>query len=67
MFPFGGGQRYCPGRYLAMVEIKMVTAMLLESFDLRLAAPAGEVAERFGFTMAPDPLPLALAPRGHSA
>lgn len=63
MFPFGGGQRYCPGRYLAMVEIKMVTAMLLGSFDLRLAAPADVVAERFGFTMAPDPLPLHLTPR----
>jgi len=58
MFPFGGGQRYCPGRYLAMVEIKMVTAMVLGSFDLRLHAPAGGVVESFGFTMAPSALPL---------
>ena len=62
MFPFGGGQRYCPGRYLAMVEIKMVTAMVLASFDVRLDARADprvdSVSENFAFTMAPDALPL---------
>jgi cytochrome P450 len=58
MFPFGGGQRYCPGRFLAMVEIKMVTAMVLGSFDLRLNPPGQVVTENFGFTMAPAPLPL---------
>jgi cytochrome P450 len=58
MFPFGGGQRYCPGRYLAMVEIKMVTAMVLANFNLRLDARADDVTESFGFTMAPSVLPL---------
>ncbi len=62
MFPFGGGQRYCPGRYLAMVEIKMVTAMVLAGFDLRVnerAEPRVDpVSENFGFTMAPGALPL---------
>jgi len=58
MFPFGGGPRHCPGRYLAMVEIKMVTAMVLANFDLQLLVSPEAVAERFGFTMAPGALPL---------
>jgi cytochrome P450 len=64
MFPFGGGQRHCPGRFLAMVEIKMVTAMVLGRFDLRLEQSAGGVGEHFGFTMAPGSLPLHFSPRG---
>ena len=32
--PFGAGPRLCPGRYLAMLEMKMVMAMLLAQFDL---------------------------------
>ena len=63
MFPFGGGQRYCPGRFLAMVEIKMVTAMVLGSFELRLHEDAPPVGECFSFTMAPEPLPLAFGLR----
>ncbi len=53
--PFGAGPRLCPGRYLAMLEIKMVIAMLLAGFDIgRVGAPGrGEARERFAFTMAP--------------
>ena len=66
MFPFGGGQRYCPGRFLALVEIKMVTAMVLGTFELRLPEGEASVAECFGFTMAPAPLPLEFSLRSAS-
>ena len=32
--PFGAGPRICPGRYLALLEMKMALAMLLRHFDL---------------------------------
>ena len=53
--PFGAGPRVCPGRYLALLEIKMVMAMLLAHFDIESAdAPGGgEAEERLAFTMAP--------------
>ncbi len=65
MFPFGGGPRYCPGRYLAMVEIKMVMAMVLANFDWQLTVPPGDVIEQFGFTMAPRALPLRFSVHGN--
>jgi len=40
--PFGAGPRLCPGRYLAMLEMKMVMAMLLGGFDIESVAAYGE-------------------------
>ena len=53
--PFGAGPRLCPGRYLAMLEIKMVIAMLLAGFDImQVRTPDGGPArETFAFTMSP--------------
>ncbi|MCG2592244.1 cytochrome P450 [Ramlibacter sp. XY19] len=63
--PFGAGPRMCPGRYLAMAEIKMVTAMLLANFELEeVSAPGGaEPEERLTLTMAPVGLKMRLRPR----
>jgi cytochrome P450 len=64
VMPFGGGPRVCPGRYLALAEIKMVMAMLLANFDVaRMEAPEGGPAERLSLTMSPVGLALRLAPR----
>src|SRR5213078_4224278 len=38
--PFGAGPRLCPGRYLAMTEMKMAMAMLLGSFELESVGTA---------------------------
>ena len=62
IFPFGGGPRYCPGRYLAMVEIKMVVAMALGNFRLAID-PAARIEEHFTFTMGPSSLPLRFTAR----
>ena len=40
--PFGAGPRICPGRYLALAEIKMVAAMLLANFELESVGAPGE-------------------------
>jgi cytochrome P450 len=63
--PFGAGPRLCPGRYLAMLEMKMVVAMLLARFDIEsVTAPNGEEArEHLAFTMSPVGLRLVLRSR----
>jgi cytochrome P450 len=60
--PFGAGPRLCPGRYLALLEMKMVMSMLLADFDIDSvgSSDGGEVRERMDFTMAPVPLTMRL-------
>lgn len=60
--PFGAGPRVCPGRYLAMLEIKMAMAMLLARFTIdNVGTPDGRDAkERMAFSMAPVGLSLQL-------
>jgi cytochrome P450 len=60
--PFGAGPRICPGRYLALAEMKMVAAMLLASFRIdSIDAPGrGPVQERLALTMSPVGLRMRL-------
>jgi cytochrome P450 len=53
--PFGGGPRICPGRYLALLEMKVAMATLLGRFDIEsLETPDGkEPQERMALTMTP--------------
>ena len=63
--PFGAGPRVCPGRQLAMVEMKMALAVLLGSFEIESVATASgrDPEERLSFTMAPEPLTMQLRQR----
>jgi cytochrome P450 len=53
--PFGAGPRICPGRYLALLEMKMAMAVLLGNFDIEdVTTPDGlEAKEHLAFTMQP--------------
>ncbi|NRA11401.1 MAG: cytochrome P450, partial [Crocinitomicaceae bacterium] len=61
--PFGGGPRFCPGKALAIQEIKMALVMICKNFDLELAVKANEVREISSFTMYPENLMLNLSRR----
>ncbi|MEY4763596.1 MAG: hypothetical protein RI907_269 [Pseudomonadota bacterium] len=63
--PFGSGPRICPGRYLALLEIKMAAAMLLQGFEvLGVDTPDGRPAtEQMNLTMTPVGLTLRIRPR----
>jgi cytochrome P450 len=62
MMPFGSGPRMCPGRYLALLEMKMAMVALLTAFDIEaVETPDGQPAqERMAFTMTPVGLGLRL-------
>jgi cytochrome P450 len=63
--PFGAGPRICPGRYLALLEMKMAMATLLGRFEIiEVATPDGQPArERLAFTMTPVGLTMKLRAR----
>ena len=63
--PFGAGPRICPGRYLALLEIKMAMALLLSSFDVvAVDTPdGGEATESLAITMAPVGVVMRLSER----
>ncbi len=65
LFPFGGGPRFCPGRYLAVLEMKMVMSMLSRNFrcpDVH-AKDHREPAEIFNFTMMAEELTMSVKSR----
>jgi cytochrome P450 len=60
--PFGAGPRICPGRYLALLEMKMAMATLLGRFEIdSVDTPDGQIAqEKLTFAMAPVGLTMRL-------
>ncbi len=51
--PFGGGNRRCLGSALALLEMKLVAATVLSSFQLELARYTPMLPARRGLTLAP--------------
>ena len=63
--PFGAGPRICPGRFLALLEIKVAMAALLQHFDIRQVdtADGQPPQELMQLAMAPVGLRMQLAVR----
>jgi cytochrome P450/nitrite reductase/ring-hydroxylating ferredoxin subunit len=61
--PFGSGPRLCPGRTLALLEMKVVLATLYKNFDVVREGPTSAVKENFSFTMSPIGLRVRLRRR----
>ncbi|WP_330274122.1 cytochrome P450 [Lentzea sp. NBC_00516] len=53
-FPFGGGVRHCPGKDLALLEIRLVVRALLAHRHVQLSSPTSTPQLR-GAAMAPPP------------
>jgi cytochrome P450 family 110 len=51
--PFGGGNRRCIGSALALLEMKLVTATILQQFQLQLLHQRPMLPVRRGLTLAP--------------
>jgi cytochrome P450 len=64
--PFGAGPRFCPGRNLAMIEIKHVLATIARHYTVARAEPGRAVEERFSFAMIPVGLKIRLAQRART-
>ena len=68
--PFGAGPRFCPGRNLALLQIRMTLAMLCRNFDVVPVHPERTVEEKLSFTMMPTCLMVRMkrrAPRAGAA
>jgi cytochrome P450 len=52
--PFGGGIRRCIGEALALFEMKLVLATILQRYELELADPTPERPKRRGVTLGPE-------------
>lgn len=63
--PFGSGPRVCPGRYMAIMEIKLAMLMLLRDFDIETVdtPDGGEAQELLALTMSPVGLTMKLRRR----
>jgi cytochrome P450 len=63
--PFGAGPRICPGRYLALMEIKLAIAVLLRHFDVvAVDTPDGQAPrEQLQLAMGPVGLSMRLRSR----
>ena len=62
-FPFGAGPRMCIGNHFAMMEAKLLVAMLIQRFDVELR-PGHRVALDPGVTLRPKGgLPMRITPR----
>ncbi len=66
MAPFGGGSRICPGRSLALVEMKMAMCQLLKQFTFE-AVESSQVLEKFEFIVMPDNLRIQLKAQSPTA
>jgi cytochrome P450 len=51
--PFGSGPRICPGRSLALVEMRLVLGSVYRSFDMERVGESRDVREILAFTMTP--------------
>ncbi|MGW6936791.1 cytochrome P450 [Lentzea sp. NPDC054927] len=54
-FPFGGGVRHCPGKDLALLEIRTIVRALLRHRRIRLSVPDPRSPQLRGAAMAPPP------------
>jgi cytochrome P450 len=61
--PFGSGARFCPGKNLAILEMKLVVSMLMKNFTLEMITPLKDIQEIMAFTMMASPFEIQVSKR----
>jgi cytochrome P450/nitrite reductase/ring-hydroxylating ferredoxin subunit len=51
--PFGSGPRICPGRSLAILEMRVALGAIYKNFDVERVGATADVRERLAFTLGP--------------
>ena len=64
--PFGSGPRICPGRVLALLEMKLLLSMLYRNFNVERVGRAEGVREEFASAMLPVGLKVRLRRRSRA-
>ena len=64
--PFGSGPRFCPGKNLAMLEMRLVLSMIAKNFSIEMITPINEVEEIMAFTMMPSKFAVRLTKRNQT-
>jgi cytochrome P450 len=65
--PFGSGARFCPGKSLAVLEMKLVLSMIMKNFTVEMVTPQTEVEEIMAFTLMPGKFAVRLKKRKKNA
>jgi cytochrome P450/nitrite reductase/ring-hydroxylating ferredoxin subunit len=63
--PFGSGPRICPGRTLALLEMRVLLASVYKNFDVERAGASADVREHLSFALTPVGLRTRVRRRTH--
>jgi cytochrome P450 len=61
--PFGFGPRFCPGKNLAFLEMKLVLSMIAKNFTIEMVSPVDNIKEIMAFAMMPSKYEVRLIKR----
>jgi cytochrome P450 len=61
--PFGFGPRFCPGKNLAFLEMKLVLSMIAKNFTIEMVSPLDDIKEIMAFAMMPSKYEIRLIKR----
>jgi cytochrome P450 len=61
--PFGFGPRFCPGKNLAFLEMKLVLSIIAKNFTIEMATPMDNIKEIMAFAMMPSKYEIRLKKR----
>lgn len=60
---FGGGPRYCPGKFLSETEMVVFIVKMMKNYKIELDVPLGEISEKYDFTMVVDNMKVRMIKR----